>query len=143
VKNQAIAEWPTVGKQAADYVLFAGVTPIGVVEAKRENVNVVGKIPQAERYAAGFKPADTMQPAWDFAGRTIAWPDGNEGHYQIPFVYSCNGRPYIKQLTEQSGTWFRDLREPSNLAMAVGEKNTIVYNRYNLGIFIKQAKRPD
>jgi type I site-specific restriction endonuclease len=75
-------------------------------------VNVAGKIPQAERYAAGFKPADTMQPAWDFAGRTIAWPDGNEGHYQIPFVYSCNGRPYIKQLAEQSGTWFRDLREP-------------------------------
>jgi type I restriction enzyme R subunit len=115
-KNQAIAEWPTLGKQAADYVLFAGLTPIGVVEAKRENVNVAGKIPQAERYAAGFKPADTMQPAWDFAGRTIAWPDGNEGHYQIPFVYSCNGRPYIKQLAEQSGTWFRDLREPSNLA---------------------------
>lgn len=115
-KNRAIAEWPTVGKQAADYVLFAGLIPVGVVEAKRENVNVAGKIPQAERYASGFKQTDTMQPAWDFAGRTIAWPDGKDGHYQIPFVYSCNGRPYVKQLAEQSGTWFRDLREPSNLA---------------------------
>jgi len=115
-KNKAIAEWPTVGKQAVDYVLFAGLTPIGVVEAKRENENVAGKIPQAERYSAGFKPADTMQSAWGFAGRTLAWPDGKDGHYQIPFVYSCNGRPYIKQLAEHSGTWFRDLREPSNLA---------------------------
>jgi type I restriction enzyme R subunit len=30
-KNQTIAEWPTLGKQSADYVLFAGLTPIGVV----------------------------------------------------------------------------------------------------------------
>ena len=115
-KNKAIAEWPTVGKQSADYVLFAGLTPIGVVEAKRENVNVAGKILQAVRYSSGFKPAEKMQPAWQLSGRTIAWPDGNEGHYQLPFVYSCNGRPFIKQLAEQSGTWFRDLRDPANLA---------------------------
>ena len=115
-KNKAIAEWPTVGKQSADYVLFAGLTPIGDVEAKRENVNVAGKILQAVRYSSGFKPAEKMQPAWQLSGRTIAWPDGNEGHYQLPFVYSCNGRPFIKQLAEQSGTWFRDLRDPANLA---------------------------
>ncbi len=118
-KNKAIAEWPTIGKQAADYVLFAGLTPIAVVEAKRENVNVAGKIPQAERYAAGFKPTPDMRPAWEVEGRTIAWPNAHEGHYQIPFAYSCNGRPYIKQLAEQSGTWFRDLRDPSNLSRAL------------------------
>jgi len=67
-KNKAIAEWPTVGRQAADYVLFAGLTPIGVVEAKRENVNVAGKIQQAIRYASGFKPAEKMLPAWQLAG---------------------------------------------------------------------------
>jgi type I restriction enzyme R subunit len=115
-KNKAIAEWPTQGKQSADYVLFAGLTPIAVVEAKRENVNVAGKIPQAERYARGFTPTTIMQPAWQQQGRTIAWPDHKDGHYQIPFVYSCNGRPFVKQLAEQSGTWFRDVREPSNLA---------------------------
>lgn len=82
----AIAEWPTVGQQAADYVLFAGLTPIAVVEAKRENVNVAGKIPQAERYSAGFKPSAAMRPAWQVQGRTIAWPFGSEGHFQIPFV---------------------------------------------------------
>ncbi|MCK9394106.1 MAG: type I restriction-modification system endonuclease [Methylobacter sp.] len=115
-KNKAIAEWPTQGKQAADYVLFAGLTPIAVVEAKRENTNVAGKIPQAERYSRGFKSSSTMQPAWQLEGRTIAWSDNQESHYQIPFVYSCNARPYVKQLAEQSGTWFRDVREIANLA---------------------------
>ncbi|MFZ2405969.1 MAG: type I restriction-modification system endonuclease [Methylobacter sp.] len=115
-KNKAIAEWPTQGKQAADYVLFAGLTPIAVVEAKRENVNVAGKIPQAERYSRGFKPSLFMLPAWQLEGRTIAWADSEAGHYQIPFVYSCNARPYVKQLAEQSGTWFRDVRELANLA---------------------------
>ncbi len=115
-KNKAIAEWPTHGSQAADYVLFAGLTPIAVVEAKRENVNVAGKIPQAERYSRGFKQNPSMQPAWQLEGRTIAWADNEAGHYQIPFVYSCNARPFVKQLAEQSGTWFRDVREFANLA---------------------------
>jgi type I restriction enzyme R subunit len=115
-KNKAISEWPTKGKQSADYVLFAGLTPIAVVEAKRENINVAGKIPQAERYASGFTPTNTMLPAWEVAGQTVAWPESQGGHYQIPFVYSCNGKPYIKQLAEKSGTWFRDTREQANLA---------------------------
>ena len=57
-KNIAIAEWPTEykGKKGrADYVLFSGLTPIAVVEAKKENTNVAGKITQAERYSKGFK----------------------------------------------------------------------------------------
>ena len=34
-------------------MLFVGLTPIAAVEAKRLNINVAGKIPQAERYAQG------------------------------------------------------------------------------------------
>ncbi len=120
-KNRAIAEWPmpnpeTGGQQRADYVLFAGLIPVAVVEAKRENKNVAGKIQQAERYAAGFNQSTSMTPAWETEGRSIAWPRGEASHFQIPFVYSCNGRPYIKQLAEQSGTWFRDVRDPAHLA---------------------------
>tara|TARA_R110001583_G_C5669615_1_gene410594 strand:- start:5084 stop:8581 length:3498 start_codon:yes stop_codon:yes gene_type:complete len=115
-KNKAIAEWPTIGKQAADYVLFVGLTPIAVVEAKRENTNVAGKIPQAERYAKGFTPSSDMQPAWQLEGRSDAWTAPDSATYQIPFVYSCNARPYVKQLAEHSGTWFRDARAPSNVA---------------------------
>ncbi len=118
-KNKAIAEWPTEGKQSADYVLFAGLVPIAVVEAKRENENVAGKITQAERYSKGFKPLKNMISAWESEGRTIAWPDKDGGNYHIPFVYSCNGKPYIKQIEEKSGTWFRDVRHYSNIKLAL------------------------
>ena len=115
-KNLAIAEWPTAGKQAADYVLFAGLTPIAVVEAKRENANVAGKIPQAERYARGFRQQSTFQPAWQIEGQATGWNDGQGGSFEVPFVYSSNSRPYLPQLAEQSGTWFRDVRRPASLA---------------------------
>ncbi len=118
-KSKAIAEWPTAGKQAADYVLFAGLTPIAVVEAKRENVNVAGKILQAQRYARNFRMEAGHKPAWQEAGRAGPWDDGEGGQFFVPFVYSCNGRPYIQQLAEQSGTWFRDLRAPANAARAL------------------------
>ncbi|MBE0482039.1 MAG: type I restriction-modification system endonuclease [Bacterioplanes sp.] len=121
-KNKAIAEWPTKlqGKSGrADYVLFCGLTPVGVVEAKKENANVAGKIDQAERYSRGFSVVPPLTGAWVLAGLTIAWPDHEEGHYKIPFVYSCNGRPYVPQLAEQSGTWFRDVRDHSNLKRAL------------------------
>jgi type I restriction enzyme R subunit len=118
-KNLAIAEWPTElkGKKGyADYVLFCSLTPIGIVEAKKENTNVAGKITQAERYSKGFHNSAKMIPAWELQGLTVAWPFAEDGHYHVPFVYSCNGRPFVKQLAEHSGTWFRDVRHNSNLA---------------------------
>ncbi|CAA6828057.1 MAG: Type I restriction-modification system, restriction subunit R (EC [uncultured Thiotrichaceae bacterium] len=126
-KNIAIAEWPTKhkGKHGrADYVLFTGLTPIAVVEAKRENVNVSGKITQAERYSKGFTVAPPLTGAWEVAGMTVAWPDDADGHYKVPFVYSCNGRPLVPQLKEQSGTWFRDVRSPSNLKRDLAKFHT-------------------
>ena len=124
-QNLAIAEWPAntlMGSQRhrgrADYVLFIGLTPMAVVEAKRETKNVAGAISQAERYSLGLTFTPEMQPAWELAGMTVAWPDDQEGHYKVPFVYACNGRPYVKQLAEQSGTWFRDVRSPANLKHA-------------------------
>lgn len=126
-KNIAIAEWPTEhkGKKGrADYVLFAGLTPIAVVEAKKENTNVAGKISQAERYSKGFNVSPSMQAAWELAGMTIAWPDGEDAHYKVPFVYSCNGRLYVPQLKEQSGTWFRDVRHHSNTKRALPSFHT-------------------
>lgn len=120
--NRAIAEWPTSAKGEkgrADYVLFAGLTPIAVVEAKKENTNVAGKIRQAERYSKGLKVEAPMIGAWEITGRTIAWPTDDDGHFLVPFVYSCNGRPYIPQLAEQSGTWFRDVRGSSNIRRAL------------------------
>ena len=126
-KNKAISEWPTneKGKKGrADYVLFHGLIPIAVVEAKKENTNVSGKISQAERYSRGFQIEPAHKSAWAESGRTIAWPDAQDGHYIIPFVYSCNGRPYIPQLAEQSGIWFRDVRHQSHTKRALPEFHT-------------------
>ena len=115
-RNLAISEWPTAGMQSADYVLFSGLVPVGVVEAKRHNIHVAGKIGQAERYARGFVWANDMQAAWLLEQRAEPWEDGQGACFQIPFAYSCNGRPFIKQHAESSGTWFRDLRQPSHLS---------------------------
>lgn len=105
-KNKAIAEWPTQGRQKADYVLFCGLIPIACVEAKRQNANVSGKIEQAMRYSEAFcKDGDV----------SLEYPPMSQDRYHIPFVYSCNGRPYFGQLAEQSGVWFLDLRQASNI----------------------------
>lgn len=116
-KNKAIAEWPTsIPKADADYVLFAGLTPVAIVEAKRKRVNVADRIPQAERYSREFKFAPDQLKPWLLSGHATAWNDGEGKHFQVPFAFACNGRPFIKQLAEQSGTWFRDLRSPANTA---------------------------
>jgi len=111
-KNKAIAEWPTSKpKENADYVLFAGLTPVAIVEAKRKRINIADRIPQAERYSRQLIITADLQPA----GQEAGWTDGQGGYFQVPFAFACNGRPYIKQLAELSGIWFRDLRSPANL----------------------------
>ncbi len=120
-KNRAIAKWPCKHQYEADYVLFSGLTPVGIVEAKRENTDVAAKLPQAERYSGAFAMQKNMEPAWEREGRTVAWPKGDEDHYYIPFVYSSNGRPYVKQYREKSGIWFRDARKPSNIPKPLPE----------------------
>ncbi len=37
----------------------------------------------------------------------------------MPFVFSANGRAYLKQLETESGIWFRDVRRPANLRRAL------------------------
>ncbi|MFP6801362.1 MAG: type I restriction-modification system endonuclease, partial [Pseudomonas sp.] len=124
-QNKAIAEWPTCSPKAcADYVLFAGLTPIAIVEAKRKRVNIADRIPQAERYAREFVLSAEHQQPWLQAGQVQPWGDGQGGHFLVPFVFACNGRPFIKQLAELSGTWFRDLRSPANTRRALQDFHT-------------------
>lgn len=106
-RNLAIAEYPTASGPA-DYVLFIGLTPVAVVEAKRKNVDVSAALQQAKRYSRGFALDTEMQSPGD------AW---NE--YHIPFSFSTNGRPYLKQMETQSGIWFCDLRRTENLSRAL------------------------
>ncbi|HMW22201.1 MAG TPA: type I restriction-modification system endonuclease, partial [Burkholderiaceae bacterium] len=106
----AIAEWPTE-TGPADYALFVGLTPVAIVEAKRKHIDVSAALQQAKRYSRGFRPTTEVElPGSNF---------GAQGEYRIPFAFSTNGRPYLRQLAEQSGVWFCDLRRPENLAHAL------------------------
>jgi type I restriction enzyme R subunit len=111
-KNLAIAEWPTVadGKQGwADYVLFAGLQVVAVVEAKRKHKDVMGVIPQAKRYSVGY----VVQ------GDEVL-PEGSPwGEHQVPFLFATNGRPFLRQLKTKSGIWFRDARRAQNHPVAL------------------------
>ena len=105
-RNRAIAEWPTESGPA-DYVLFIGLTPVAVVEAKRKNVDVSGALQQTKRYSRTFTPStETTLPAENW---------GNAAAYRIPFAFSSNGRPFLRQLATKSGIWFCDLRKTDNL----------------------------
>lgn len=113
-RNLAIAEWPTKNGPA-DYALFIGTHCIGVVEAKRRNKNVSSHIDQAQRYARGFRFEGGAEAIGD------PWPDTGEESFFVPFVFSANGRPYLKQLETESGIWFRDVRKPYNHRRALSD----------------------
>jgi type I restriction enzyme, R subunit len=118
-KSMAIAEWPTTNGPA-DYALFVGMTCIALVEAKRKRKNVQAAIDQASRYAQGFVAADGIElpegGPWRFhSGRT------DKPSFRVPFLFATNGRPYLKQVETQSGIWFRDARNPTNLRRALAD----------------------
>lgn len=106
-KNLAIAEWPTINGPA-DYVLFVGLMPVAVVEAKRKHTDVSSVLQQAKRYSRGFN---------NFSGAES--PGGPWEKFRIPFAFATNGRPYLRQLETRSGIWFCDLRRPTNLSRAL------------------------
>ncbi|WP_103667474.1 type I restriction-modification system endonuclease [Pseudanabaena sp. BC1403] len=92
-KNMAISEYPT-NDGIADYALFIGLQCVAMIEAKRRRKNVMDAIGQAERYAKGYST-------------------------EVPFVFSTNGRGYLKQLETESGIWFRDTRKSTNHSRAL------------------------
>jgi len=118
-RNRAIAEWPTA-TGPADYVLFVGLTCVGIVEAKRGSRNVSAAIDQAGRYSQGYLPEPgILLPAggpWLAQSGPAAEPP-----YRVPFLFATNGRTYLKQLEIQSGIWHRDARDPTNRRRALAD----------------------
>jgi len=102
-KNKAISEWSTKSGPA-DYVLFIGLIAVAVIEAKKQTLDVSSAIDQAKRYSRDFKTHGSCELS-----------GGPWGEYLIPFVFSTNGRPFLRQMETQSGIWFCDLRRPQNL----------------------------
>ncbi|MGM0559429.1 MAG: type I restriction-modification system endonuclease, partial [Myxococcota bacterium] len=104
---RAIAEVPT-GSGPADYVLFDGLTPLAVVEAKRWEQDVAGSLDQARRYARDYDISDEQEsPGGPWTGAA--------DDYLIPFAFATNGRTFLHQIERRSGIWFDDLRRPQNI----------------------------
>ncbi len=111
-KNLAIAEWPTDSKVSAngyvDYALFIGLEFVGIIEAKRANIDIPSVIDyQCKEYAENIKKEHE------------SYCIKHWGSYGVPFVFATNGRKYLKQLETKSGIWFLDLRDPTNQAKAL------------------------
>ena len=141
-KNRAIAEWPTE-TGPADYVLFIGLVPVAIVEAKRKHKDIPGALEQAKRYAVGLKlasdhryapgaqrwlsQADSHSIIQDTAPTAmtgaIGWYAREEAGalltYRVPYAYATNGRDYHRQRKTESGIWFIDTRRPTNIARAI------------------------
>ncbi len=109
-RNLAIAEWPSEGGRA-DYALFVGLTCVGVIEAKRESVDVPSTLQQAERYAR------TIVLTPEEAHQHGPWKHGLDEPFRVPFVFATNGRPYVRQWVTKSGIWYRDVRRETNQAV--------------------------
>ena len=108
----AIAEWPTNSKVGdrgyADYALFIGQKLVGIIEAKRMLVDIPAVIDnQCKDYAREIKEehAEYALSKWN--------------NYKVPLLFATNGRPYLKQLETQSGIWFLDVRQTSNIPKAL------------------------
>jgi type I restriction enzyme R subunit len=127
-RNMAIAEWPTGIDETnkvgfADYVLFIGLTPVGVVEAKRYNIDVASKLNEAYRYSQTF---DSLAYQNELAKRAanddemmahvseLTINQYNATGYNIPFCFSANGRDYSAAVKSKSGIWYRDTRLATN-----------------------------
>ena len=111
-RNLAIAEWPSDGGRA-DYALFVGLMCVGVIEAKRESVDVPSTLQQAERYARTVVlPPEQAHPQGP-------WKHGLDDPFRVPFVFATNGRPYVRQWLTKSGIWYRDVRRETNHAIAM------------------------
>ena len=108
--NMAIAEWVRPNGQRADYALFKGLEFYGIVEAKKWDQDIAGQMAQPKEYSreVPFRSDYLLV-------------DNDMGEYKVPFIYTANGRPYLKQYKEKSGIWFWDARNPKESAYALEE----------------------
>jgi type I restriction enzyme R subunit len=105
-RNIAIAEWPAQPLWA-DYALFIGTELYGIVEAKKYSNDISTDLRQSKIYAelVEQKHEASLLGTW--------------GSYKAPFLFSTNGRPYLKQIETKSGVWFLDVREKHNTSRAL------------------------
>lgn len=108
--NMAIAEWVLPDKERADYVLFIGETAVAIIEAKKygEPVSTDALNQAYDYYKVSQQPSRMVaeEPAV-YAGTN---PNARYPLDKVMFLFGANGRPYLSQMKQQSGIWFRDVR---------------------------------
>lgn len=98
-RNMAIAEWKVEGGRV-DYALFLGKKLVGFVEAKAKKKNIPGILEsQTKTYAKNVIQVEDEEILY------------SNSEYKVPFLFATNGRPYLRQLQEESGIWFWDSRK--------------------------------
>ena len=105
-RNIAVAEWPTSsyvnGKGYIDYALFVGLKLVGILEAKKLDVDIASVVDnQCAEYSKSIRVEDYQYCAGKWNG------------FHVPFLFASNGRKYLAQLKTKSGIWFRDIRKLS------------------------------
>ncbi|WP_350346571.1 DEAD/DEAH box helicase family protein [Heyndrickxia faecalis] len=99
-RNMAIAEWK-VGSGSADYALFIGLKLVGLIEAKAKKRTIPSALEsQTKAYARQVRQIENEEILQ------------TRNEYKVPFLYATNGRPFLRQLQEESGIWFWDSRKP-------------------------------
>ena len=97
----AIREFP-LGRDAADYALFIGRQPVGVVEAKKKGWTLTGVTEQSERYLAGLSekfPNSPRRPVFSYetTGIETLFADRRDPHYRSRHVFTFH-KPEILAL---------------------------------------------
>ena len=97
----AIREFP-LGRDAADYALFIGRQPVGVVEAKKKGWTLTGVTEQSERYLAGLSekfPNSPRRPIFSYetTGIETLFADRRDPHYRSRYVFTFH-KPEILAL---------------------------------------------
>ena len=106
-RNIAIAEWPTKSGPA-DYALFVGTRCIARGRGKAPKQECLA----SHRSGAAILARVSVRGRSRGYRRTVG--ETGESSFLVPFVFSANGRPYLKQIETESGIWFRDARKPAN-----------------------------
>lgn len=95
-KHASVEEYPTQ-TGPADYALFNNKRALAALEGKKVSVGPQNVLQQAQRYARGFQNSPF-----------------NFGEYQLPFIYSTNGKVI----------WFQELRHPLNRSREIAAIHT-------------------
>ena len=102
----AIAEWK-VGRLWADYALFIDQKLYGIIEAKKYASDISTDLGQSKVYAKAVEENNDIKLLDEWRA------------YKVPFLFSTNGRPYLKQLDTKSGIWFLDVRKERNTSRSI------------------------